>query len=72
VPLGMLDTSWRAFRSWSPGFVDGFSGLVLGASALLPEHVDQTSWLCLSGNISHKPAFGKKQSHLSVSSAYSH
>jgi len=34
--------------------------LVLGASALFPKHVDQTSWLYVSGNVSHKSAFRKK------------
>jgi hypothetical protein len=45
----VLDKSWRAFRSWRLGFTDGFSGLALGASALLPE---VTRYLMLSGRIS--------------------
>jgi hypothetical protein len=68
VPLGILDTSWRAFRSWSAGFTDGFSGLALGASALLPEHVEQTSWLYVEMS---QISSGKKQTHLYVS-VYSH
>ena len=37
LPLTVLDKSWRAFCSWSLGFSNGFSGLALGASSLLPE-----------------------------------